>query len=208
MFVKFVLKVAVALLSPFLFFGTVVAGSNQVPVALIERVAFVPKGSNHGMKHIPERYVEAYIRREFRDAPIMIDIARCESVGFRHTIKDGTVARVLRGERGTPNDVGVFQINLLVHSEELMRLGIDPFTLEGNVAFARILFNRNGIRDWASSESCWALPTVETRWDSLGDCRKTLSTSVRKVYSTCKVRQSHQSRRATKTPVALFNMAH
>jgi hypothetical protein len=91
-----------------------------------------------------------YIKHHFNDAPVMVTVAKCES-GIRHTLKDGSV---IRGGK-TPADVGLFQINTLAHGNELARLGLDPRKLEDNVRFARILYERNGLRDWAPSEHCW-----------------------------------------------------
>lgn len=82
--------------------------------------------------------------------PIMLKIAECES----NTRQFNEAGEVLRG-RVHPADLGIFQINSAVHAEEAEKLGIDIFTLEGNVAFAKLLFERNGTRDWLASKKCW-----------------------------------------------------
>lgn len=91
-----------------------------------------------------------FIKGHFPEAPIMVKVAKCES-GIRHTHSNGSV---VRGGK-TPADVGLFQINTLAHGSELARLGLDVMKLEDNVRFARILYERNGLRDWAPSEHCW-----------------------------------------------------
>ena len=52
-------------------------------------------------------------------------------------------------------DVGVMQINELYHAKEANALGYDLETIDGNVAFARRLYKREGSRPWNSSSPCW-----------------------------------------------------
>ena len=52
-------------------------------------------------------------------------------------------------------DVGKWQINWPLHHEEAEKLKIDLFTEEGNERFARILHERNELRDWEATRSCW-----------------------------------------------------
>ena len=80
----------------------------------------------------------------------MIDVAYCESgiVQFRN---DGSV---LRGFVN-PQDVGVMQINEKYHLETSIRLGIDIYTLEGNLAYGRFLYETQGTRPWEYSSHCW-----------------------------------------------------
>lgn len=94
--------------------------------------------------------VREYVAEYFADAPIMIDISRCES-HFRQFNKNGAVYR------GTKNnqDVGVMQINEHYHLNTTKKLGYDIYTVEGNVAYARYLFEKEGTVPWASSEPCW-----------------------------------------------------
>jgi hypothetical protein len=94
--------------------------------------------------------VEGYVRTYFADTPIMSDIARCES-HFRQFDKNGSV------HRGKVNnkDVGVMQINEYYHSETAEKLGLDIYTIEGNVTYARYLYGKEGTRPWTSSKPCW-----------------------------------------------------
>jgi len=87
----------------------------------------------------------------FADNKILIDIARCES-SFRHTDKNGDV---LRGYVN-PADVGVMQINERFHLEDSKKLGYDIHTIEGNMAYARHLYDKKGARPWLASSKCWA----------------------------------------------------
>lgn len=93
---------------------------------------------------------EQQVREEFADAPVMVDIARCES-GLRHFTDAGTV---LRG--GYNNDmVGVFQLYEAVHTTAAEDLGHDITTLAGNLAYARHLYEQSGTTPWDASRSCW-----------------------------------------------------
>jgi hypothetical protein len=94
---------------------------------------------------------EEKVTEYFADNKILIDIARCES-SFRQTDKNGDV---LRGYVN-PADVGVMQINERFHLEDSKKLGYDIHTIEGNMAYARHLYDKKGARPWLASSKCWA----------------------------------------------------
>jgi len=94
---------------------------------------------------------EEIVIEYFSDLPIMADIARCES-HFRQTDKNG---KVLRGDADA-NDVGVMQINERYHLTQSEKLGYDIYTLEGNMEYARYLYEKEGARPWLASSKCWA----------------------------------------------------
>ena len=83
--------------------------------------------------------------------PILQKIAECESSG-RHTNEDGEVIK------GVINsfDTGLFQINELYHGEAAEKMGLDIFTLAGNVKYALHLFETQGTQPWSASEFCWS----------------------------------------------------
>ena len=81
--------------------------------------------------------VEQYVRSYFADIPVMIDIARCESK-FRQFSADGGVKH---GDI-VYSDLGVMQINSYYHQTEAANMGLDLTTIEGNVAFARYLYDK------------------------------------------------------------------
>jgi hypothetical protein len=93
---------------------------------------------------------EKYVKQYFSDVPIMIQIARCEST-YRHLDPDGNI------HRGQVNskDVGVMQINEYYHLDEAQKNDYDIYTLEGNTAYARRLYEKEGTRPWNSSKPCW-----------------------------------------------------
>ena len=93
---------------------------------------------------------ESYVREYFRDIPIMIQIARCEST-FRQLDSDGEIHR----GRVNKEDVGVMQINEHYHLETSENKNYNIYTLEGNTAYARNLYERQGTEPWNSSKPCW-----------------------------------------------------
>lgn len=95
--------------------------------------------------------IESYLHEQYFDAPILIEIARCESE-FRQFDKNGNI---IRG-RANPDDVGVMQINEFYHLETARKMGIDLKTTEGNVAFGKYLYNKYGTSPWSASEPCWS----------------------------------------------------
>lgn len=97
------------------------------------------------------KQVEKYLRKQFADEPILVEVARCEST-FRQFDEDG---QVIRGKVNRA-DVGVMQINEKYHSEDADKLGHDIYSIEGNVAFAKHLFERFGTSPWSASSKCWS----------------------------------------------------
>jgi len=89
--------------------------------------------------------VESRVREYFGDIPIMIEIARCES-NFRQFTDSGSV---LRGGAGG-GMVGVFQFFGNIHANAAIGLGFDINTLEGNLGYARNLYQISGTTPWKS----------------------------------------------------------
>ncbi len=92
----------------------------------------------------------AYVRQYFDDAPVMAHIAWCES-RYRHLNPDGSI---FRGEK-VKEDIGVMQINTYYHQETADKLEIDLYSLEGNLEYARYLYEKQGTQPWSSSKKCW-----------------------------------------------------
>ena len=95
--------------------------------------------------------VERYVKDYFADIPILAYVAGCES-HYRQLNSNGNV---LRGKKNT-YDIGVMQINELYHAEDATEMGLDIYTLEDNVAFARHLYEKQGAKPWMASSACWA----------------------------------------------------
>lgn len=96
------------------------------------------------------KIVENYVKEEFADTPILVEVARCEST-FSHYGKNG---EVIRG-RVDNADVGVMQINERYHLETSKKLGFDIHTIEGNVDYAQYLYDKQGTAPWKASKPCW-----------------------------------------------------
>ncbi len=94
--------------------------------------------------------VKEYVSTYFADAPIMVAIAQCES-RFMQFNSDGSVHR---GEIND-QDVGVMQINEYYHAEVAKKLGLNLYSIQGNVAYGRYLYDKEGTKPWNSSKPCW-----------------------------------------------------
>ena len=98
----------------------------------------------------------------FADVPEMVDIAACESE-FRQFNNDGTPLR------GYGLYVGIFQIDEKIHADWAKSLGMDIFTVEGNLAYARRLYEESGFKPWPTcARTTGAIPAV-TQNLQLGD---------------------------------------
>jgi len=94
---------------------------------------------------------------------ILSDIGWCESkndqakTGYNYRYKTVTDAN---GATSTvkvlwSRDIGKYQINDYYHEERAKSLGLDIHTEAGNTAYALLLYNENGTRDWNPSKACW-----------------------------------------------------
>ncbi len=95
--------------------------------------------------------LESHVREYFKDDPVLAEIAKCESQ-FRHV---GSSGKVIRGKENR-FDVGVMQINEKYHLDQAEKLGYDLHTLEGNMAYAKWLYEKQGAKPWYPSEKCWS----------------------------------------------------
>lgn len=121
--------------------GGVITFAFQVQAEKTERVTYTAP-VEEVIEEVREKTIEEKIREEFADVPTMIEIARCES-RFKN----------VPGELS--DDFGPFQVNQ-VHLGELEKLGLDRENVDDNIKFARILYERNGFRDWKNSQHCWS----------------------------------------------------
>ena len=96
------------------------------------------------------RDVEKAVKSYFKDIPLMATIAKCES-HFRQYNNDGNI---YRGKVNT-KDVGVMQINEAYHLKSSQNMGLDIYTAEGNMKYARYLYKNEGSAPWISSSACW-----------------------------------------------------
>lgn len=89
--------------------------------------------------------IEKRVREYFVDTPVMIDIALCESK-FRQFTDSGNV---MRGGSGGMM-VGIFQFFESVHSKAAKNLGFDVLTVEGNLGYAKHVYEQSGTTPWSS----------------------------------------------------------
>lgn len=97
----------------------------------------------------------AHVKEYFKNDPILVDIARCEST-FLQFDKDGNVIR------GNVNrlDVGIMQINEKYHLERSKKLGFDIYTVDGNLGYAKYMYEEQGAAPWKASQKCWAADDI------------------------------------------------
>ena len=79
------------------------------------------------------------------------EVCLCES-NLSHYEADGKT--ILRG-RDNSDDVGICQINEEIHKEEIKINGFNIYSEEGNIAFAKHLYEEQGLKPWNSSKKCW-----------------------------------------------------
>lgn len=106
---------------------------------------------------LPVSESEAIVREQFADIPAMIDIAKCES-GFRQYADSGNV---FRGGAGGKM-LGVFQLHSDYHLEPANSMGLDITSLEGNLAYARHLYESEGLEPWRPCLGAVTVASVQT----------------------------------------------
>jgi len=94
--------------------------------------------------------LEAYVREYFSETPILAEVARCES-SFRQVGEDGLV---LRG-KVNKSDLGLMQVNEYYHEKKASELGYDLESVDGNLAYAKYLYDKEGTQPWKASSKCW-----------------------------------------------------
>jgi len=129
-------------------------GSTGIPTTVANAALAVTGTSTEKAKAIvlqDRKSVEKYLREQYADTPILVEIARCEST-FSQFDKDGKVIRGIVNNK----DVGVMQINEKYHLEAATALGFDIHTIEGNVGYAKHLYKNQGAQPWKASAPCWS----------------------------------------------------
>jgi len=90
----------------------------------------------------PNAAIEASVRFYFADIPVMADIAKCET-NFRQYNPDGSPMYDATGTY-----IGVFQIAKSIHTTAAKSLGLDLATIDGNMMYARHLYESSGTAPW------------------------------------------------------------
>lgn len=120
--------------------GTPPAVSAQSTIATVAEVE----------AHKSPQTFSQYVRRYFTEDPILANIAWCES-RLRHV---GSNGEILRGVVNS-DDIGVMQINTRFHGKRAESLGIDLYSLNGNLEYAQYLYDKEGTKPWSASQACW-----------------------------------------------------
>lgn len=94
--------------------------------------------------------LEKYVREYFKETPVLAEIARCEST-FRQVDKAGQVLRGVVND----SDVGLMQVNEYYHGKKASELGFDLDTVNGNLDYAKYLYDKEGTKPWSASKPCW-----------------------------------------------------
>lgn len=94
--------------------------------------------------------VKLAVEREFGVNSPMVEVARCESQFRQFDNND----KVLKNPHSPA--YGVFQIMASVHETDAKSIGLDIYTLQGNIAFAKVLYDSQGLTPWEASRPCWS----------------------------------------------------
>ena len=81
---------------------------------------------------------------------VLRKIAFCES-SDRHFDEEGDV---IRG-KVNPDDIGRYQINIVMWGKDAKKLGHDIFSEAGNLQMALYLYEKQGTKPWHWSRKCW-----------------------------------------------------
>jgi len=138
-----------------MFVTAVTVGDTILPETTVAQVETSTKIEKTVESEISETTTENLTTKEeveeyFSDLPILAEVAFCESRN-RQFGKNG---KVLRGIENS-QDVGVMQINEKYHLKTANKLGLNLHTLEGNMAYGRYLYEKEGTRPWNYSSKCW-----------------------------------------------------
>ena len=114
-------------------------------------------GRNENKKLV---FVEKEVRAYFEDIPELVEVAYCES-RFRHADTEGNTHRGVENSK----DVGVMQVNEYFHQGDSKELGYDIHDLKGNMAYARYLYEKQGLKPWKASKPCWGAKVAQIQLD-------------------------------------------
>src|SRR3990167_94363 len=90
------------------------------------------------------------INTTFWDAPIMVRVAQCEGV------VNGKLDPNAFNPTNGSDDEGGFQISKKWNGKWYRSLGFTDMTdVRQNIAFARIMYDTNGLQPWEASKPCW-----------------------------------------------------
>lgn len=128
--------------------------SNEISITAIELTFAVPAT----VPEVDSTYVKRKAQEYFSDIPVMIAIGECES-NFQQYRDDGTLNVSRHQNRKGIRDSsasGVFQILYKGNYEKwAASRNTNITTIEGNFAFARVMYEESGTTPWNESKNCW-----------------------------------------------------
>lgn len=122
----------------------------QVIEAPINHEKNVAEASSGIPEQVKVKTTEEIVDEHFKDTPILKKVASCESQN-RQFDENGNVIRGFQNSQ----DVGYMQINEKYHLQTSIKLGLDIYTLEGNLDYAKYLYKTQGLKPWVYSSYCW-----------------------------------------------------
>jgi hypothetical protein len=93
--------------------------------------------------------IRDHVEDVFGNDHVMVDVARCES-GFRQFYAGGGILINVESDA-----VGVYQLLDSWHNNIADNMGMDIYTVEGNVDYAKVLYEADGLKPWSPSSLCW-----------------------------------------------------
>jgi hypothetical protein len=124
--------------------------SAQVIEAPVGNESNVNETYSEISEEVKVKTTEEIVDEHFADTPILKKIASCESFN-RQFDENG---KVLRGHLNS-QDIGYMQINEKYHLSTALKLGLDIYSLEGNLDYAKHLYKTQGVKPWIYSSHCW-----------------------------------------------------
>jgi peptidoglycan hydrolase-like protein with peptidoglycan-binding domain len=164
------LFIAVLISSLFAFTSSLPAEARGVLQPRTEQNTQTTDGSVAGDYTTSE--IKSMVQQEFGDDHPMVAVARCES-SFRQFDNDGDALRNPKSDA-----IGIFQILEGLHEAPAEELGIDIFTAEGNIEYARKLYDSFGLAPWSPSSLCWDDGSIEATDINDIEVRESQSTRV------------------------------
>lgn len=86
----------------------------------------------------------------FPNAPIMVQVAKCESE-LRHRTKSGA----LLPNQGGGSARGTFQVLMRIHAPEMRKMGLNPDNDRDYMVYVKHLYDTFGLTPWQPSRHCW-----------------------------------------------------
>lgn len=94
-----------------------------------------------------ETRIKELIRETFpHNAATMLRVASCEG-----GIQDDAPTNPTNGSF----DKGIYQVSEKYHGAEAKKLGLDLHDVRDNIKFAKLLYDREGLKPWSASKKCW-----------------------------------------------------